>query len=237
MAMWRPGAAGWRHGALVALLLTGPAVAQDPYLDMFNTQNQAAVDMAGTAAVNSAIEQAARDADATVPGRTPGTSYAPDPDVSRRVEARFLRALAVRLPAESAAWQREFDNGDLRRRYRVVLDRLGLAEGDLADMTAAYYLGLWELVHGQSLDRARAAPAIEQMRRGVHADASLTSLDAARRQEVAEAYALYLAVALRTRDRIAGQPARMARLRQVIEAGRGIPLSRMQVDSRGFSSR
>ena len=238
--MGQDGARRWSGRAasgLMAAWLAGAAAAhaQDPYLDMFNTQNQSAVDMAGTAAINSAIGDAAREARAS-PAHT--TAFTPVPAVSARVERAFLHALSARLPTAAATFEREFASGALRQRYRAVLDRLGLSEHDLADMTAAYYLGLWELVHGQTLARAQAQAAVAQMRAGVRSDAALMALADAQKQEVAEAYALYLAVALRSHERLARRdPARLAKLRQVIQDGRGIPLERMQVTARGFSAR
>lgn len=229
----------------VCLLAAGAprADAQDPYLEMFNAQNQAAVQYAGTEAVNSAITDAGenRGKRETPATDTPsaGMAFKPSRQVTRSVNKRFSMRIGERLPSERDRIGREIDSGRMHTWFDAVLSTYSLEAHDLADVSAGYYIALWEVANGRRMSRGEAAAVAAQLRKGVRADPALARLSNDERQEIAEAYGLYTAIVLRTYDRLskAGNDAALASLRQSIKEHRQIDLESLAVTSSGFAQK
>lgn len=163
------------------------------------------------------------------------------PAVTRVVNERFVAWQAERHPQLRAQLAEGIASGGLQRYFQDILSRYGYARDNLADVSAAYYISLWRIVHGRELTPRQVAGVRRQMRGFMAREPRLMQLPDAQKQEICETFALHTALALQGYEQLLqSQDARtLADFRRGLQAKlapQGPDLARMQVSDEGFVS-
>lgn len=135
---------------LLLLVWPGTVGAQDAYLDMFTAQNQAAVQYAGTVAVNSALRNLGKDS-ADAPRATADAGAAlrlrRDPAITQRVRQLITDDMRTIDPKSAAAFEKTSQGKDFAAGFRHTMRAYGLSSDDVADVLTAYVVLGWMVVH------------------------------------------------------------------------------------------
>lgn len=161
------------------------------------------------------------------------------PAVTATVNRRFVEWQSRQHPELRAELAEGIENGDLQRYFRGVLDRYGYARDNLADVSAAYYISLWKIIHGRDLSAEQIAGVRRQMRGFMVRDAQLMRLPDAQKQEICETFALHTSLALQgyeqlVRSRDDRTLAAFRRGLQAKLAPQGPDLAAVAVTNQGF---
>ena len=115
------------------------------------------------------------------------TAYTPDPAVSVRVQAEFVRGLERRLNgAQAEAIARNLRENDPVARWSGMVSGDGLRTGDLADALASYWVLNWAMANGGETSAEAMQAVREQVRWAVANRPALAKLTDADRQTMAE---------------------------------------------------
>jgi hypothetical protein len=115
-----------------------------------------------------------------------------DAAVTRMVVERF-NAASIRKHPELRS-QLMAATRELYEHHRRFLDRLrrhGLSPDNLADVTAMYYLAIWQVVHDRVPSGKQIQAVQRQFRAQMAQESALAKLDARARQEIADTLALH----------------------------------------------
>jgi len=197
-----------------SVLFAHDARAQDIGMAIFNSANSAAINIAGTNAMNAAIaSQYDQDSGPSTPQEPYrwGTSkkraqapvapaveidtsppaaldFRPDAEVTRTVNARFADLLGSLQPDKRDQIAAELDSGALQAKFAQLLASYGYSSRNLADVMTAYLIIAWEVVHNQ--DATRYINGIGtvhvSMRKALSRSPSVRDLSDAQKQELAE---------------------------------------------------
>jgi hypothetical protein len=161
--------------------------------------------------------------------------------VTRGDNQRFVDWQSERHPELRAQLAEGIESGDLQRYFQGVLSRYGYARDNLADVSAAYYLSLWRIVHGREPTPRQIAGVRRQLRGFMAREPRLMQLPDAQKQEICETFALHTALALQGYDQLV--ESRDARTLAGFRAGlqaklapQGPDLAQMQLSDEGFVS-
>lgn len=231
------------------LLAAGPAAAQDAkeFLSIYAAEvfQQDIITM-GKPVLEDAGDDGA-DADA---GQDPAVqealTYAPSPEVERRTRGKLLDSLMTGTddPAAQEQIEQSISTDAVWLQFHEVLSKAGYATTNLADVTAAYYIIVWEVVNGPE---ANAHPAgIAAVRADVEAAYAaaprLKTLTDADKQEAASimAYMATIAAASANQLRGAGDQAGLETLQDEVRKavlGQGLDLAQVHLTDQGFAAR
>lgn len=197
--------------AVAALLAARAAPAQDIGMTIFNSANSAAINIAGTNAMNAAIS-AQYDSDPTpaapqepyrwgvMKKHAPPVSAAidtsppvaldfrPDASVTRTVNARFTDMLAAIQPDRRDQIAAELDSGQLQAQFASLLSSYGYSSRNVADVMTAYLVIAWEVVHNADATAHIDGIGVihRTMQKSLAHSPSMRTLTDAQKQELAE---------------------------------------------------
>jgi len=205
--------------ALGALLLclalkAAPAAAQVDFMVTFNANAASAIGVAGTTAVNSAIQKSAENAAGGSTGEAASTpsetkqpaspaslSYQASPQVAAEVEQAFVAGLSEAAPAQANEIERLFERTDLVAEFDREMAPYSLRSGNLGDAFAAYWAAMWAVANAEPFpDEARIAAIRAQLARALLANEQVAGAGDAARQRLAEAMIHEAAFALAAHD-------------------------------------
>jgi hypothetical protein len=184
--------------ALLALAPVSAALAQDyqPQMDAFNSSMQSMQNIAGTAAVNSAINRSlSKRAAASTTTSSAGQaakaaaelSFRRDPVTTERVRAALIAAMRQQSKTVADDFARRSAGADYRQRFVRTLPGQGLSNDNLADVAAYHVAVNWALVHQAPMPGGKALLALRNQMRGSFADNGiLAKLAPEQRQWVAD---------------------------------------------------
>lgn len=79
----------------------------------------------------------------------PIAAFRPTPEVTTQVNNRFIDMMSRGQPGKRDEMAQFIDNGALRQTFERLMAAYNLAPYNLADVIAAHYIVLWEVVHDQ----------------------------------------------------------------------------------------
>lgn len=203
------------QAAVAVLSLLAPALsAQDIGMTIFNSANTAAINIAGTNAMNAAIASSFdQDSGPSTPqepyrwgttkkktsaqapsgiqvdtSRPVALDFRPDASVTRTVNARFATLLGNLQPDKRDQIASEFDSGALQAKFSELLTSYGYSSLNLADVMTAYLIIAWEVVHNKDATRYLNGIGIvhNSMRSALSHSPNVGALSDAQKQELAE---------------------------------------------------
>ncbi|MGH8819145.1 MAG: DUF6683 family protein, partial [Achromobacter pestifer] len=136
--------------------------------------------------------------------RRPANSltFRPTAGVTRVVNERFIDWQAKKHPGLRTELARGIESGELQGYFRDILDGYGYQANNIADVSSAYYISLWRIVHGADPTPRQIASVRRQMRSFMVDDVRLTALPDAQKQEICETFALHTALALQGYEKL-----------------------------------
>jgi hypothetical protein len=163
------------------------------------------------------------------------------PAVTRMVNRRFVDWQSERHPQLRAELAKGIEDGDLQQYFRNILARYGYSRDNLADVSAAYYVSLWKIMHGRDLTPQQIAGVRRQMRAFMAQDSRLMQLPDAQKQEICETFALHTALALQGYEQLvrARDTSTLTNFRRGLQAKlapQGPDLASITVTNEGFVS-
>jgi hypothetical protein len=253
-----------RHGAIRAILLTSTVcIAMAPSVLRAQWSPDASVDMGmnygqmalsqSTLSETRKIGETTRKSFASTAARKPSASVARQastddvtrfkitPEVTRIVNKRFVAFITRGQPQVRRAIEERVASGEYQQKFRRLLSTHGLSAHSLADVSAMYYVALWEVVNGRKVAPAQVAAIRRQLRSAMSSEPRITKLPDAQKQEIAETYALHVASALDAYEvMVARGDKRIGRYREGVQRNLlpdGPNMSRMTVTAGGFATR
>jgi hypothetical protein len=234
---------------IAALLASGPAAAQDAkgFMSIYSAEvfQQDIVSMGKPALDGAGDDGAGADAGQD-PAVQKALTYAPSPEVERRTRGKLLDSLmtATADPAAQEQIKQSVSTDVVWLQFHEVLTKAGYSTTNLADVTAAYYIIVWEVVNGPN---AAVHPAgVQAVRADVAAayaaDPRLKKLTDADKQEAASimAYMATIAAASANQLRSAGDKAGLETLQDEVHKavlGQGLDLAQLRLTDQGFAAR
>lgn len=157
--------------AVLGLLATPATRAQDVYMDMFNSANQAAVSMSLVNLNNAAVLASARNATAksgaagstaSAAGRKASLGYTPTPALRQQTVQNLARKLQAQNAAAGQAIANAFGPGktDYNQLFGQMVQQSGLPANNAATAFAAYLEIAYVVVSGVS--EASVTPALDR---------------------------------------------------------------------------
>ena len=122
--------------------------------------------------------------------------FKPVPSVTAVVNRRFVDWQSEKHPQLRAELAKGIEAGTLQAYFQDILSRYGYARHNLGDVSAAYYISLWTIMHGRELTPTQIAGVRRQMRAYMTHDPRLMQLPDVQKQEICETFALHTALAL-----------------------------------------
>ena len=201
--------------AICPLMVASPTSAQDIGMSIFNSANSAAINIAGTNAMNAAIA-AQYDSDpspatpqepyrwgvmkkkhaAPAPSSTAAIDTSPpvaldfrsDASVTRAVNARFTDMLSSLQPDHREQIAAELDSGTLQTQFANLLSSYGYSSRNVADVMTAYLIIAWEVVHNEDATVHLDGIGVihRTLQKTLAHSASMRTLNDAQKQELAE---------------------------------------------------
>lgn len=189
---------------MAATLLAAVPKAYGQYMSMFNASNMAAVNIAGTISVNSAVGRSANISssgsdttnDSAASDWLSGSNnnqpyqtipYSVDPAVRVEVIETYIDRARVIDAAEGEALAQLFRNRDLINETAQNLTAYGLDINDLGDVITAYWAVNWGAVHQSGRPSVAQVQGLREQFRTVLAGSQITEkTSAAERQQIAD---------------------------------------------------
>jgi hypothetical protein len=198
--------------ALLGLALgacAGFAHGQD-FSAMIDANAQSAFSIAGTTAINSAIDasarHAARGARATAYANAPSPrpfvqsppagAFSPSEDVTDRVNERFAALLGRAAPDKQAQIESMIKSGTLQKSFGSLMSAYGFDRANVADVMTAYYIVMWEIIHDRVPTPTEIRATRSQLLAGMAEAPALGRMSNDQKQEAAETLSLVSALAL-----------------------------------------
>jgi hypothetical protein len=188
---------------------TGIAHAQD-FSAMIDANAQSAFSIAGTTAINSAIDHSARYAARNSRTAPYASGPAPQPlvqsppigafrssaGVTDRVNDRFASLLGRGMPDKQAQIDSMIRSGSLQQTFGSLMSSYGFDRYNIADVMTAYYIVMWEIVHDRVPTPTEIRATRSQMLLGMADASSLGRMSNDQKQDAAETLTLVSALAL-----------------------------------------
>ena len=145
-------------------------------------------------------------------------------------------------PEMLAEIEEEIASGALQRYFGDLLHQYRFDSANLADVSAAYYISLWRIIHGRDLTPRQVLGVRDQMRAFMAEDADLMQLPDAQKQEISETFALHSALVLQGYEQLleAGDTWTLALFREGLQtnlAPQGPDILALDVSEEGFVAR
>jgi len=237
---------------LLAGLVPSPLHAQwsaDATMDLGMGFGQMALSqsaISGTRAIGDASGKASRAGKERTP-HPPATrsvnalTFRATASVTRVVNKRFIDWQAKNHPELRAELARGIKSGELQSYFRDILEGYGYQANNIADVSSAYYISLWRIVHGADPTPRQIAGVRRQMRSFMVDDIRLTALPDEQKQEICETFALHTALALQGYKQLveSGDTGLLGNFRRGLQsalAPQGPELAEMEISDAGFVS-
>ena len=163
------------------------------------------------------------------------------PSVTKVVNDRFAAWQSKNNPEMLAEIEAEIASGTLQHYFGEILNKYQIESDNLADVSAAYYITLWKIIHGRDLTLRQVSGVRDQMRSFMAEDAELMQLPDADKQEISETFILHSAVALQGYDQLveANDTQTLALYRDWLQtnlAPQGPDMIALEISDEGFVS-
>ena len=251
---------------IFALVCARATPAQDIGMTIFNSANSAAINIAGTNAMNAAIS-AQYDSDptpatpqepyrwgvmkkhsapvsATIDTSAPvALDFRPDASVTRAVNARFTEMLAAIQPDRREQIAAELDSGAMQAQFANLLQSYGYSSRNVADVMTAYLVIAWEVVHNADATSHLDGIGVvhRTMQKTLAHSASMRTLSDAQKQELAETLGNLTMLAAVAKNALVqrGDAEGLATLQEGVRTTTrrfGIDLQPLRLTDQGFTS-
>jgi hypothetical protein len=173
-------------------------------------------------------------------------TFAPSSEVERATRQKLLASLLATTKTRKVQDEirQTVMSDDLWRQFDAVVTQAGLSSRNLADVTAAYYIIVWEVVNSNdaTADAASVRAVRDTIAAGMSADRRLTQLPDAQKQEAASVMAYMATVAADSVNELlhTGNEDGLARLREHLHAAvlaQSVDLDHLSLTDRGFVTR
>ena len=204
---------------------------------------QAAI--SGTRRIGIQTEKAFQDDEKSTPEATVrltgSLTFKSLPSVTKVVNDRFAAWQSEDHPEMLAEIEAEIASGALQHHFGKILNKYQLESDNLADVSAAYYISLWRIIHGRDLTPRQVFGVRDQMRSFMAEDSELMQLPDADKQEISETFILHSAVALQGYDQLleANDTRTLALFREWLQTNlgpQGLDILALEVSDNGFVS-
>lgn len=161
--------------------------------------------------------------------------------VTRVVNKRFIDWQSKNHPELRPELARGIKSGELQGYFRHILDGYGYQANNIADVSSAYYISLWRIVHGTDPTPRQIAGVRRQTRSFMAEDRRLTGLPDEQKQEICETFALHTALALQGYKQLveSGDADLLRNFRRGLQATlapQGPDLMEMEISDAGFAT-
>lgn len=130
---------------------------------------------------------------------SPGAGiFWPVPEISARVDGRFVDIMSRGQPGKRGEIAGVIDGGGLRRDFERLMRSHGFDPRNVADVVAAYYIVMWQVVHDQVPTAGQIRGTRGRIVSGLARKRELAAMSDAQKQEAAETLTLLAALALRS---------------------------------------
>lgn len=165
---------------------------------------QAAIN--GTRAIGITSERAFRNNEEDAPEPTvpvPGSlTFKSTPAVTQVVNRRVAAWLSEEHPEMLAETEEDVGSGRLQGYFADILYEYQYDSANLADVSAAFYISLWRIIHGRDLTPRQVLGVRDQMRAFMAEDADVMQLPDAEKQEISETFTLHAALVLQSYEQL-----------------------------------
>ncbi|MDO5759123.1 MAG: hypothetical protein Q4P24_16995 [Rhodobacterales bacterium] len=175
----------------------------------------------------------------------------PSEPVRRSLTFESTSAVTEMVNRRVAAWQskdhpdmhaeilEDIQSERLQRYFADILHQYHYDSANLADVSAAYYISLWRIIHGRDLTPRQILRIRDQMRAFMAGDAEVMHLSNSEKQEISETFALHSALVLQGYEYLlqAGDMQTLALFRQGLQenlAPQGPDIFALDVSDEGF---
>lgn len=233
--------------AIILIIAAFPACAQDFFAGNiqsgFNTGSVASLNITrGDVLADEPQGQPRGDPDyRTVPSPAVA-AFRPTRDVADRVNDRFVDMMSrgqVGKRGEMAAF---LGNGALMRNFERLMASYGFDPLNLADVVAAHYIVLWEVVHDQVPTQGEIRGTRGRIVAALAGKSELAGMSNAQKQEAADTLKLLSALALTSYEdfKRRGDRQGLASFQTIVSGWtrrQGIDLGRLSITESGFRER
>jgi Family of unknown function (DUF6683) len=175
-------------------------------------------------------------------------TFKPSTEVERATRHKLLASLLETTNTRQVQEQirQSIGSDDLWRQFAAVIAQANLSTRNLADVTAAYYIILWEVVNSNDANSGAAADTTRAVRNsiaeGLAADGRFARMSDDEKQEAASVMAYMAAIAADSANELnrTGNADALVRLRTQVHdclVDQGVDLDRLRLTSTGFAYR
>ena len=169
-------------------------------------------------------------------------SFRPTSDITAEVNNRFVDMMSRGQPDKRDEIARALDSGAFLRTFDGLMSSYNFDSLNLADVMAAYYIVMWEVVHDQVPTRDEILGTRNQILSGLAGKAELARMANAQKQEAAETLKLLSALALTSYEdfKRRGDVRGLSGFQNTIRSStrqQGIDLAQLAITDRGFMPR
>jgi len=169
-------------------------------------------------------------------------SFRPTSDVTTEVNSRFIDMMSRGQPDKRDEIARALDSGAFLRTFDGLMSSYNFDSLNLADVMAAYYIVMWEVVHDQVPTRDEILGTRNQILSGLAGKPELARMANAQKQEAAETLKLLSAMALTSYEdfKRRGDLRGLSGFQNTIRSStqrQGIDLAQLAITDRGFMPR
>lgn len=238
---------------LVFVAILGvPLVARADFgMSMFNAASSAAINIAGTTAINAAIGQAAKNATSsqtnnqnpTVAITTNTLRYKPSPEISDQLKERFWNTIKQNNPQSAAEIDTSLKDQDVIGTFNTDMAPYGLRADDVGDTLTAYWITMWMIANTAPIpDQEQVKAARNQVGDVIIKNDLIALEDDTQKQTVAETliYETMLALGMRHQAVESGNQAQITELADAAYSNmlkQDIDLRALKLTSLGFITR
>lgn len=170
---------------------------------------------------------------------TGSLTFKSTPAVTQMVNRRVAAWLSEDHPEMLAETEEDVRSGRLQGYFADILSQYQYDSANLADVSAAYYISLWRIIHGRDLTPRQVLGVRDQMRAFMAEDADVMQLSDAEKQEISETFTLHSALVLQGYEQLLqdGDTRTLALFRQGLQtnlAPQGPDILALDVSEDGF---
>lgn len=161
--------------------------------------------------------------------------------VSRKLNAKFVNAIAAKHPELRSQAKKVFGSGKLQQIFQQVLHKVGYSPNNLADVMAAYLIVAWETANNADATQYPQGIAVvrRRMRQALADNKTLTSFSDAQKQEFAEILGNMATLDMLARKQFLAQhnDRQLKQLEAGVRhtaSGFGVDVSELQLTDHGF---
>ncbi|MDO5758268.1 MAG: hypothetical protein Q4P24_12310 [Rhodobacterales bacterium] len=200
--------------------------------------------ISGTRAIGVTGERAfhTTEEDPTSEPVTGSLNFTSTPAVTEMVNRRIALWQSEDHPAMRTDIEEDIQSGRLQRYFADILHQYHYDSSNLADISTAFCISLWKIIHGRDMTPRQILSVRDQMRAFMVEDAELMQLSDSEKQGIGETFMLHSALALqgyehRLQVRDTKALALFRKGLQINLAPQGPDISTLEVSNEGFLMR